>query len=223
MLAACLLLACAIVGGTLLTFFFDYGAPLAVRICMGACIGLPFLSSVGFLVSLWLGLSAASIAITTMVVLLPLLLLLHAGYRVRILSVFAGSSRGPALSFRGALPYVLFYVVISILLGLVFSRAVFERPDGIFTGVTNNLGDLPLHLQVINSFAQGHNLPPEDPTYAGVRFAYPFLVDFLAAMLVRAGAGVISAMWLQNMVWLWRWWALLHYWTLLLTRNRLAG
>ena len=106
---------------------------------------------------------------------------------------------------------------------MVFNRAVFERPDGIYTGVMNNLGDLPLHLQVINSFAQGHNLPPEDPTFAGVRFAYPFLVDFLAAMLVRAGAGVIFAMWLQNMVMAMALVGLLHYWTVLLTRNRLAG
>ena len=106
---------------------------------------------------------------------------------------------------------------------MVFNRAVFERPDGIYTGVMNNLGDLPLHLQVINSFAQGNNLPPQDPTFAGVRFAYPFLVDFLAAMLVRAGAGVIFAMWLQNMVMAMALVGLLHYWTVLLTRNRLAG
>ena len=85
--------------------------------------------------------------------------------------------------------YLVFYLVVAILLAMVFGRAVFERPDGIYTGFTNNLGDLPLHLQVINSFVQGQNLPPEDPTFAGVRFAYPFLVDFLAAMLVRVGAG----------------------------------
>ena len=119
--------------------------------------------------------------------------------------------------------YLAFYLGIAILLAMVFNRAVFERPDGIYTGVMNNLGDLPLHLQVINSFAQGHNLPPEDPTFAGVRFAYPFLVDFLAAMLVRAGAGVIFAMWLQNMVMALALVGLLHYWTVLLTRNRLAG
>jgi hypothetical protein len=223
MLAACLLLACAIIGGTLLTFLFDGVAPRAARICLGACIGLPLLSSVGFALSLWLGLSAASIAISTMVVLLPLLLLLHAGYRVRILSALAGSSRGPDRGFRRMLPYVLFYAAISILLGIVFNRAVFVRPDGIFTGIANNLGDLPLHLQIINSFALGHNLPPQDPTYAGVRFAYPFLVDFLAAMLVRAGAGVVAAMWLQNMLMGLMLVGSLHYFTLLLTRNRHAG
>jgi hypothetical protein len=221
MLAACLLLACAIVGGTLLTFLFDYSAPRAVRICLGTCIGLPLLASIGFVVSLWLGLSPASIAISTMVVLLPLLLLLNAGYRARILSQLAGSSSGR--SSRGNLAYVLFYVAIAVLLGLVFSRALFARPDGIYTGIANNLGDLPLHLQIINSFAQGHNLPPQDPTYAGVRFAYPFLVDFLAAMMVRAGAGIVGAIWLQNMLMGLMLVASLHYFTLLLTRNRRAG
>ena len=42
-------------------------------------------------------------------------------------------------------------------------------------------------------------------------------------MLVRAGAGVILAMWLQNMVMALALVGLLHYWTILLTRNRLAG
>jgi hypothetical protein len=49
------------------------------------------------------------------------------------------------------------------------------------------------------------------------------MVDFFAAMLVRAGAGVIFAMWLQNMVMAMALVGLLHYWTILLTRNRLAG
>ena len=42
-------------------------------------------------------------------------------------------------------------------------------------------------------------------------------------MLVRAGAGVIFAMWLQNMIMALALVGLLHYWTLLFTRNRLAG
>jgi len=49
------------------------------------------------------------------------------------------------------------------------------------------------------------------------------MVDFLAAMLVRAGAGVLAAMWLENMLLALALVGLLHYWTLLLTRNRAAG
>ena len=224
---ACLLLASAVIGGTLLTFLFDYGAPRAARLCMGAGLGMALLAGLGFVFALWMGLNAASIAASSAAMLLPLLLLINGAFRSRVASQFwtsRKSSRKAAPQRTGnTAAYMLFYAVIAVLLGLFFSQAAFERPDGIFTGIENNLGDLPLHLQVINSFSQGNNLPPEDPTYAGVRFAYPFLVDFLTAMLVRAGAGVIGAMCLQNMLLALALVGLLHYWTILLTRNRVAG
>jgi len=222
MLLAILLLICAITGGTLLTFLFDRVTPRAARLCMGACIGLALMATIGFLLALVFGLGAITILLTTLLLLMPLLLLLNDEFRVAVLAALRPIA-SPAGSSAGGIGYLVFYLAIAILLGMVFSRAVFERPDGIYTGVTNNLGDLPLHLQVITSFTQGQNFPPQDPTYAGVRFAYPFLVDFLAAMLVRAGAGVIFAMWLQNMVLAMAFVGLLHYWTIMLTRNRLAG
>ena len=222
MLLAILLLICAIAGGTLLTFLFDRSAPRAVRLCMGASIGLALMATVGFLLALVFGLGTTTIILTALLLLLPLLLLLNDDLRVTVLAALRPNA-SPAVGSGGGIGYLVFYLAIAILLAMVFSRAVFERPDGIYTGVTNNLGDLPLHFQVINSFTQGQNLPPQDPTYAGVRFAYPFLVDFLTAMLVRAGAGVIFAMWLQNMVLALAFVGLLHYWTILLTRNRLAG
>jgi hypothetical protein len=221
MFAACLLLIIAITGGTLLTFLFHYSAPRAARLCMGASIGLVLMATAGFLLALVLGLGTADIALSAIILLLPLLLLLNGERRALILNALRSPS--PGGSGGQSIGYLVFYLALAILLAMVFGRAAFERPNGIFTGVTNNLGDLPLHFQVINSFVQGHNVPPEDPTYAGVRFAYPFLVDFLTAMLVRAGAGLISAMWLQNMVLALALVGLLHYWTLLLTRNRLAG
>jgi len=223
MFAACLLLAIAILGGTLLTFLFDRNAPRGARLCMGASIGMVLMATVGFLLALMLGLGAATILLSALILLLPLLLLVNRQRRAVILNAMRSTASPARKSSLAGIGYLAFYLAIAILLAMVFNRAVFERPDGIYTGVMNNLGDLPLHLQVINGFAQGHNLPPEDPTFAGVRFAYPFLVDFLAAMMVRAGAGVIFAMWLQNMVMAMALVGLLHYWTILLTRNRLAG
>src|SRR5215831_5669937 len=222
MLLAILLLICAITGGSLLTFLFDRSTPRAARLCMGACIGLALMATAGFLLALVFGLGATTIILTALLLLSPGLLLLNGDYRVVILSALRPDAP-PTASPAAGIGYLAFYLAIAILLAMVFNRAVFERSDGIYTGVMNNLGDLPLHLQVINSFTQGHNIPPEDPAYSGVRFAYPFLVDFLAAMLVRAGAGVIFAMWLQNMVLAMPLVGLLHYWTLLLTRNRVAG
>lgn len=223
MFVACLLLTIAMIGGTLLTFLFDLGAPRAARLCMGASIGLALMSTVGFLLALVLGLGTATIVLSSAILLSPLLLLVNRERRAFILNTLHPQASAHGESSAAGVGYLVFYLAIAILLAMVFGRAVFERPDGIYTGVTNNLGDLPLHLQVINSFAQGHNLPPEDPTFAGVRFAYPFLVDFLAAMLVSAGAGVIFAMWLQNMVMALAFVGLVHYGTILLTRNRLAG
>jgi hypothetical protein len=223
MFVACLLLFIAIVGGTLLTFLFDRKAPRGARLCMGASIGMALMATVGFLLALMLGLGAVTIVLSAVILLLPGLLLINPERRAVILNTLRSPASAAQKSSIAGIGYLAFYLGIAILLGMVFNRAVFERSDGIYTGVMNNLGDLPLHLQVINSFAQGHNLPPEDPTFAGVRFAYPFLVDFLAAMLVRTGAGVVSAMWLQNMVMAMALVGLLHYWTVLLTRNRLAG
>jgi len=223
MFAACLLLAIAILGGTLLTFLFDRTAPRGARLCMGATIGMALMATVGFLLGLVLGLGAATLLLSALILLLPLLLLVNRHHRAVILNALRPPPSAAQKSSIAGIGYLVFYLGIAILLAMVFNRAVFERPDGIYTGVMNNLGDLPLHLQVINSFAQGHNVPPEDPTFAGVRFAYPFLVDFLAAMMVRAGAGVIFVVWLQNMVMAMALVGLLHYWTVLLTRNRMAG
>jgi len=219
MFAACLLLIIAITGGTLLTFLFDHRAPRAARLCMGAAIGLALMATAGYLLALVLGLGPASIIISAFILLLPLLLLVLGEYRAAILQGIHPASGSGSVGVG----YLIFYLAAAILLGMVLGRAAFEHADGIFTGVTNNLGDLPLHFQVINSFVLGNNVPPQDPTYAGVRFAYPFMVDFLTAMLVRAGAGLIAAMWLQSMVLAVSLVGLLHYWTLLLTRNRLAG
>lgn len=227
MFAACLLLLLATLSGALLTYLFDRSAPLPARLAMGVCVGLALLAAAGYLLALAFGLGATCIAISVAVLLLPGLLLLHSGHRKLIVeSVEAEldsawrALRNPS---RQAIAYLVFYSAITILLGMMFGRAVYQTPQGIFTGVTNNLGDLPFHMQVISSFVQGQNFPPQDPTYLGVRFVYSFFVDFEAAMLVRCGADMITAMWLQSMFLALALVGLLQYFTQLLTKNRLAG
>jgi hypothetical protein len=229
MFAACFLLAIATVSGSLLTFLYDRSAPFPARFCMGATTGMVLFAAVGFLLALWLGLGPVSISLAVLVMLLPFLLLARKDFRAfvtgeigtAVLSALQAARRPTRRTFA----YVVFYCGLTVLLSAVFAAAAYETPEGIFTAVRNNLGDLPLHLQVINSFAQGHNLPPEDPTFAGVRFAYPFMVDFLAAMLMKTGAGpdIISAMWAENMFAALSLVGMVHYWTWLLTRSRLAG
>ena len=84
MFLACVLLIIATLSGVLLTFLFDRAAPLSARLCLGAPIGLTILAWTGFIFSLVFGMSAASIALATLITGLPAFLLLSSGYRTRV-------------------------------------------------------------------------------------------------------------------------------------------
>lgn len=227
MFAASILLIIATLGGTMLTFAYAPRQHMATRICMGICTGLALLATCGFVLASFLGLTKTTIIVATGCLMLPWFLLLNDNYRTNILSetkttlqsIFAAVNH-PRWTTTA---YFLFYLFMAILLGLVFGQSLVERPDGIYTGVANNIGDLPLHMQIISSFTEGHNFPVQDPTYAGVRFTYSFLSDLLTAVLVRAGATIGQAMWLLGIALALAMVGLMQSWTLALTRSRVAG
>jgi hypothetical protein len=194
----------AIASGALLTYAWDEDAPLAARLCTGACIGFALLALIGFVLALMIGLTSATLAVTALLLATPALLLKdsrrRAGIGADIDQAIAAISRATTKPSRWAFVYFLFYAAVAIVMWLIFSRAIIEKPDGIYTGVLNNYGDLPFHLSVITRFAFGQNFPPEDPTFAGARFTYPFLTDFVSAMFVRAGAGLRDSMFIENWI-----------------------
>jgi hypothetical protein len=227
MIAACLLLVLATLSGTLLTLVYDRNAPLLARLSIGTSTGLALLAMVGYLLALRFGLDGRSMALSAVVMLAPWLLLLRVDIRetaTKSLHLAAEAARS-ALRFHRARTagYLLFYLGLAILLGVAFAHAAYATSDGIYTADHNDLGDLPLHMQVISSFAQGQNFPAQDPTFSGVRFAYPFLVDLLTAMLMKCGADLLAAMWIQEVVLSLALIGMLRYWTVLLTRDRLAA
>jgi len=213
--------------GALLTYAYSRNLPLVIRLCVGACTGFALVATIGFVAASCTGVLNAAVVWGSLALLTvaPWALLRACHRQIRREFDEALRFLQPAIlrPSRIGAGSVMFYLAMAVGLGWVFHQAVFLNPDGMYTGVLNNLGDLPFHLQIISSFAQGHNFPPQDPSYAGVRFAYPFLVDFLAAMMTRAGAPLLAAMWIQNMVLALALVGLLHYWTLELTRERLAG
>jgi hypothetical protein len=194
----------AIASGTLLTYTWDEDAPLASRLCIGACTGFALLGLIGFVVSLLIGLTAATLFGTALLLATPALLLWNSQIRAQIdadiKNTIKAISRATAEPDRWAYIYFLFYAVVAVVMWLVFTRAMFEKPDGIYTGVLNNYGDLPFHLSVITRFAFGQNFPPEDPTFAGARFTYPFMTDFISAMFVRAGASLRDSLFIENYI-----------------------
>jgi hypothetical protein len=217
----------ATTAGALATYLYDDSATVVARLCAGACTGLAALGLLGFIFASFMGLTPLSISLSAAVTALPLALLSDANLRARVradLLDWSLALRRAVLrpAWSTTLPFV-FYALIALLLWMVFERALFELPEGLYTGVLNNYGDLPFHLSVITGFARGENFPPQDPTFAGVRFTYPFLADFVAAMFARAGASLRDAMLIENFVLGLSFVGLLHRWTLLLVRDRLAA
>jgi hypothetical protein len=222
------LLVAAIAGGTLATYLYDRESPLTARIVAGGPIGLAIFGLASFVFASFLGLDGAAIALGAAVALIPGALALAAdrGAALRVdalvaRDMLAGRLRYPdrwtaALTVLGGLAA---WLVIRI-----FARAMFEGADGgILTADDHNLGDLPFHLGVISSFRYGANFPPEHPELAGVRLTYPFLVDFVTAALMRAGARVVDALFAVNVILALSLVALLFRWASLLTRDRLAA
>jgi hypothetical protein len=194
----------AIASGTVLTYTYEEDAPLASRLCSGACIGFALFGLLGFALALVFGLTSPALIATAFLLATPLFLLVDPERRARVSEdinkALQAISRAISRPDRWAIIYFFFYAGVAVVAWLVFARAIFEKPDGIYTGVLNNYGDLPFHLSVITRFAFGQNFPPEDPTFAGVRFTYPFITDFISAMFVRAGAGLRDSMFIENWI-----------------------
>ena len=194
----------AIASGTLLTYTYDEDAPLASRLCSGACIGFGALGLTGFVLASILGLTILTLALTGVVLFTTFLLLIREERRAKVGDDFnrawSAISRASSRPGRWAVIYFLFYATVVIVMWLVFARALLDKPDGISTGVLNNYGDLPFHISVITRFAFGQNFPPEDPTFAGVRFTYPFITDFISAMFLRAGASLRDSLFIENYI-----------------------
>ena len=227
MIASLALSLVAIASGTVLTYTYDEGAPLVSRLCSGACIGFSCFGLVAFVLALFFGLTPGTIAFTVAILLLPFGLLKSESTRNQlgadIDQALKAISRASSKPDRWAFIYFFFYASAAIAMWLVFERALLEKPEGIYTGVLNNYGDLPFHLSVITRFAFGQNYPPEDPTFAGARFTYPFLTDFISAIFLRAGATLRQSLFIENWIIGVALVGVLHSFGLRLLRNRTAA
>ena len=153
MIASLALSLIAIASGTLLTYTYDEGAPLASRLCSGACIGFAAMALAGFILALLFGLNPYTIGFTAALLLSPALLLKSQATRNQIdqdiNQALKAVSRATSKPDRWAFIYFVFYAGVTIIMWLVFDRALLEKPEGIYTGVLNNYGDLPFHISVI--------------------------------------------------------------------------
>lgn len=194
-------------------------APLGgwMRLAAGSVAGLALLAWAGFLTALIFGLGAVSIGATC----LALVIIPAALSRVVSIPEVYGEMRADLAKWTGGA--VVYYSMWALLLAALFSRVIVFESGALLTAPANNYGDLPFHLSAITSFAWGENLPPDNPIFAGYRFTYPFLIDFLTAFFLRAGAGWRLAFFIENFTLALALVALIEFLTRTLTANKTAG
>lgn len=207
-------------GGTLATYLWDEDEmPLLARLAAGVALGLTVWGLAGFAFAFALGLKGITVACATVVVAAPLALLAK---RARHDRVVADLAAVPG-AIRRAPAQAAALAVMAVALLVVFQGALYEKAGSVYTSDHHNLGDLPFHVGIVTGFQYGENIPPEHPELSGARLTYPFLVDFVAAMLMRAGASLRTAFFVENGLLVLALLGLLFHWARRLTGDRGAA
>jgi len=209
-------------GGFALTYLIESDEPFLWRFAAGTVIGSAIYGTLTFVIACFAGLTVASPA-AWVLTMLPLLLFRDKErwrrFKIdwqRATNKMQGGSGIKIVRFA-------FYAFFFLLFCFFFSQAMYETPQGIFTGGSNNLGDLPFHLGAIFSFTEAGNFPPMNPSWADARFSYPFIADMVTAGFMRLGADVRGATVVQDLAWAFSLLVLLERFVFRLTADRLAG
>lgn len=209
--------------GLSLTYLFAKDETFLWRLSAGNIVGSALFGLVCFVIANFFGLSVVTVLIALVISALPLLLLRDKVAKRRLKDDWQrGKDKNQGINYRKVwrIVYYLFFLILFI---AFFDRAMIVGNDGIFTGGSQNFGDLPYHLGAIFSFTDGNNFPPQNPSFAGAKFTYPFIADFLTACLVKFGASVQSVMFVQNVFWAFSLLVILERFVFKVTNNRLAG
>jgi hypothetical protein len=222
MLVSVLLILLVAAGGFALTYLIESDEPFLWRAAAGLVIGSSIYGTLAFVIGCFVGLAISS-PLALAITLVPLLMFRDRErwrrFKIdwqRATNKMQGGSWAKSLR-------VAFYAFFFLLFCFFFSQAMYQTPAGIFTGGSNNLGDLPFHLGAIFGFTDGGNLPPQNPSFAGAKFSYPFIADVITAGFMKLGTDVQSAMVVQDIAWALSLLVILERFVFRLTGDRLAG
>ena len=223
MIISLLVIALIAFGGMALTYLVADEKPLLWRLSAGSVIGSVAFGLLAFVAASVAGFSAVTVIAALLITMLPLLLLRRSDIGKRFWHDWAkakGTLQGMNL---GKFSRFAYYASFFLLFWLFFDQTMFVLKEAIHTGGSQNLGDLPYHLGTIFSFTDGNNFPPQNPSWAGAKYTYPFIADFVTACFMRLGADVRSAMLVQNVAWAFSLFVILESFVARLTNNKLAG
>lgn len=223
MFVSLIILALIALGGMALTYLVAEDERFMWRLATGSIAGSAMFGTICFAVACFAGFTQAVIVISALITMLPLLLLRGGEYQKRFLQDWArakGTLDG--LNLKKFLRFA-YYAFFFFVFWFFFDRAVYELKDGLYTGGSQNYGDLPFHLGAIFAFTDGASFPPQNPSWAGAKFSYPFMADFLAACLVKLGIDFKAVMVTQNITWAFALLVIIERYAAKLTNNKLAG
>ena len=205
--------------GFVVTLFFKKDFLLEERIFYGALIGFVSSTWIGFVEALIFGLDTNTIIFTSAVLLFLTILILY----TRLFKNQIGFPYTDIFHSEALFPIFTLSCILFPTLYFLFSRVILWKEDGLYTGVGYNIGDLPYHLSIVNSFLYGENLPPELTIYSGYPLRYHFLADFFTALLMRSGLSLWGAFTFQGMVLSIVLLAIIYLFTYRLTENKIAA
>ncbi|MBK8466101.1 MAG: hypothetical protein IPL32_09740 [Chloracidobacterium sp.] len=231
MVISLILLALLALSGLALTYLVVKDESFMWRLSAGSIAGSTMYGVVVFAVCYVAGVfTPVTLLVALAISLLPLLLLWkRPDIQKQFLhdwAVAKGKTQGWNLKKLITLSYYLFFFTVIF---FFFAQACYYIPEGgkvaagITTGGYQNLGDLSFHLGGIFAFSEGAVFPPQNPSYAGAKFSYPFMADMLAACFVKLGADFKEVILVQNVTWAIALMLILKRFTEKITGSLLAG
>lgn len=214
------------IAGFLLTYFLTAQYSIIERVAYGVVTGLGMSTWVVYLFSLLWGLSGKSIyiSIALSVVFSSIVLTIKwVSLKEEIRNEITNIKNGFFLNKTWYFAHIAVFSFFTTIFWGIFSRTIIWKKDGLYVGLTNNYGDLPLHLAYITSFVWGNNIPPQDPSYAGEKLVYPFLADFLSAIFLKLGLNFSDMLFIPGWLLTVAFYGVLYYFTYRLTKKRLAA
>lgn len=223
MILSALFIAIIAIGGLALSYLIEDDEPLMWRIAVGIIVGSGLFGLAMFLIASIAGLSSITIAAAMLVSMLPALIFRKKEYKNKLKHDWnkaKGKMQGFGLSRFLAFTY---YAGFFLLFWAYFGHSVYQTAEGLFTGGSQNLGDMPFHLGVIYSFTEGNNFPPENPSWAGAKFTYPFIADLVSAAAVKLGFSISAAINALNIAWAFSLLVVLERFVFRVTDSRVAA
>lgn len=221
-----LLIIVSAITGFLLTYLLAAKYSILERSGYGITIGLGLYTWIVYLFSLLWGLSGKSIYIATILLVVfctVTLTIKWVSFKEKILFEVIEIKNGFFLNKVSYFVHIALFSFFTTIFWRLFSRTIIWKKDGMYIGLPNNYGDLPLHLAYITSFVWGNNIPPQDPSFAGEKLVYPFLSDFLSAIFLKLGLDFRDILFIPGLLLTISLYCVLYYFTYRLTKKRLAA